>query len=323
MIDDVYDGFVQYYPHFSNDFNDDHGWWALGSARAYELIGDTRYKNRAVDLFARMWTHWDNTYGGGIWWKNDGSHSQKNVATNAPAAITAVKLYNITGDSTYLDKAEQLYNWVTNRLVDSDGHVYDHIEGSGNGTLVKWDFTYNFGTYIGAALELYQATGQTSYLNDAVSVADWAVNNLDLNETLLREGVNDSGGFKMIFARHLNRLVEEEGQTQYLDFLQNNATQAWNHRRSDNLIGPDWSAPAPSGFIQSLTAASGAAILQFVDPNGYSGIIEGDGEYEGENAVKNSLTTESTQSGYPVAVSHGKKRKKTTRTHRPMDRPPF
>src|SRR6266511_3516477 len=51
MIDDVYTGFVAYYPTFSSDFNDDIARWALASIRAYEITGTTTYLTTAQNLF--------------------------------------------------------------------------------------------------------------------------------------------------------------------------------------------------------------------------------------------------------------------------------
>ncbi len=302
MIDDVYAGFIDWKPDFENDFNDDIGWWAMASTRADEITKNKTYLNRAKTLFDRMWEHHDDTYGGGIWWRTD-EKDQKNVATNAPAVVTAVQLYNATRDSSYLTRAQRLYDWLKDRL-ESSGQVYDHIQDEGKGTVVKWGFTYNFGTYISAATALYEATGKTVYLNDAKRVADWATTYLTNGGTLIYEGNegrdDDSGGFKALLIRALHRLATKHGQNQYLKFLQQNVNQAWNHRRtSDNLIGSNWSAPTGSGHLQSLTAAAGVAALQIVPPDGTTGIQPENGVYEAENAVSaGKLGAESTQPDY-------------------------
>jgi predicted alpha-1,6-mannanase (GH76 family) len=295
LIDDVYAGFVASYPTFANDFNDDLGWWALACARAYEITRDATYLNRSRALFDQIWAEQDSTFGGGIWWRRS-VHTQKNVATNAPAVITATKLYAATGDATYLARAQSLFAWIKAGLQQS-GHVYDHIEGSG--TLVKWDFSYNFGTYIGAAAALHRATGTASYLTDARAAADWATTYLTNGGTMMHEGSDDAGGFKSLLFRSLNTLVTEHGQTQYLPFLQRNATQAWRHRRTgDDLAGPDWSAPAPATYLQSLTAAAAVSALQLVQHDGNTGLQPENGRHEAENALSSGIGAESTQAGF-------------------------
>jgi len=310
MIDDVYSGFNAKYPDMmTNDFNDDLGWWALACLRAYELTGTAEYLNRGSFLFNQIYAEWDSSaYGGGIWWRRDAhtpgtANAQKNMATNAPMVMTAIKLRNAYNDTAYLTKATQIYNWIKTTLVNGS-KVNDHIEGTGSGIIKDWDFTYNYGTYLGAAVSLYQATGTASYLTDANNAAQYVTGKMVSAQTVMYEGNNDAAGFKMIFLRNLNRLRVQGGQTQYLSFLQQNATQAWNHRRtSDQIIGDDWLRPTGSTYVQSLTAAAGASILQIVPADGYTGYIAGNGAYEAENAQRTlagggGMINESTNAGF-------------------------
>lgn len=298
MIDNVYNGFINQYPTMTDNYNDDMGWWALACSRAYQITNESKYLTQAENLFSSIYGYSDSTYGGGIWWTRDGSNQQKNIATNAPAVMTAVNLYKATNNSTYLSDAESLFSWLTNTL-QSGGHVYDHISGSGSGTVSKWDFSYNFGTYIGAADALYSATNDSTYLNDAISAANWVTSNLTNGGTAMYEGVNDAGGFKMILVRNLNQLATTYKQSKFIPYLQANADESWSNRRAtDNLVGPDWSAPAPSTYLQSMTAASGADILQVVSPDNTDGLQPEDGNYEAENAIVTNVGTESTYTGY-------------------------
>ncbi|MEX1028770.1 MAG: glycoside hydrolase family 76 protein [Paenibacillaceae bacterium] len=311
MIDDIYTGFnLKYTNMIDNQFIDDLGWWALACLRAYELTGTVEYLNRGSFLFDHIYSYYSTAnYGGGIWWRKDAtdptlsSNAQKNMATNAPMVMTAIKLKNAYSNNAYLTKAETIYNWTKSTLVTST-KVNDHIEGTGSGIIKDWDFTYNYGTFLGAALALYQATGTVTYLTDANFAANYVIDKMTSATSLMYEGENDAPWFKMIFARNLNQLRVQAGQSQYLGFLQSNATQAWNHRRtSDNIIGSDWLKPTGSGYIQSLAAAAGASILQFVPADGYTGNIAGNGLYEAENARRTlvsgaGMVNESTHSGF-------------------------
>ncbi|GFZ88769.1 hypothetical protein GCM10008018_38550 [Paenibacillus marchantiophytorum] len=311
MIDDIYTGFNAKYANMvDNQFNDDLGWWALACLRAYELTGTQEYLNRGSFLFDHVYASWDTTYyGGGIWWRADAMNpatnasSQKNMATNAPMVMAAIKLKNAYNNSNYLTKAQQIYSWIQSKLINGS-KVNDHVEGTGAGTVKDWDFTYNYGTYLGAATALYQATGTSSYLTDANNAANYVINKMTSATTLLYEGENDAPGFKMIFARNLNQLRVQANQTQYLTFLQQNATQAWNHRRtSDGIIGSDWTAPTGSSYVQSLAAAAGTSILQFVPADNFTGNIAGNGLYEAENARRTlvsaaGMVNESLQTGF-------------------------
>jgi predicted alpha-1,6-mannanase (GH76 family) len=311
MIDDIYTGFnAKYTDMMANKFNDDLGWWALACLRAYELTGTVEYLNRGSFLFDQIYAEWDtNFYNGGIWWRSDAHNpnvsasAQKNMATNAPMVITAIKLRYAFNDTSFLTKATQIYNWTKTTLVNGS-KINDHIEGPGSGIVKDWDFTYNYGTFLGAAVSLYQATGNTVYLTDANNAAQYVIDKMVSAQTLLYEGENDAPGFKMVFARNLNRLRVQGGQSQYLNFLQQNATQAWNHRRSsDNIIGSDWLRPTGAGYVQSIAAAAGASILQLVPADNYTGYIAGNGAYEAENARKtlvggSGMINESTHAGF-------------------------
>jgi predicted alpha-1,6-mannanase (GH76 family) len=305
MIDEVYDGFVNHYGTWENDFNDDLGWWAQGSMRAYNLTNNERYLEQAIVLFGRVWEYWTDDYGGGVLWKNTGE-DQKNVATNGPLTVTAVRLYQATGDESYLEQSRQLWDFVNKQLTDGAGRVYDNYE---NGELRKWDFTYNFGNFILASLALREVSedeaGRAMLLGRSVLSADWVIENLTSSGILLDEGLGDGGGFKGVFVRALSRLSKTEGlseekQTEYSQFLQDNATQVWNHRReSDGLVGTDWSTTLPEEVpVQVLAAASAMAVLQVAPPSEEARIITGDGRYEAENASRVEVDSSNTQTGY-------------------------
>ncbi|MBU5441688.1 glycoside hydrolase family 76 protein [Paenibacillus sp. MSJ-34] len=293
LIGDIYDGFRAAYPDWeSNPFNDDIGWWALGALRAYDLTGESRYKDMAKDMFDFIWQSWSSDFGGGIWWNRIGFLPQKNVATNATAAVIAMKLYRVLNDNDYLEKANQLYDWVETTLYAGDGYIYDQYrQGEG---VKDWEFTYDFGLFAGASVEMYKETLDTTYLAHATDSVDWVFRNMTTDgKTLLYEGPDDAPLFKMIFARNVRKLINEAGQTQYEDFLAFNASQAWNHRRdADGIIGPDWSIAPDDGYIQSGAAAAGVSILFLAVPDNTTGTVVAPGPYEAENAFKSGVNNE-------------------------------
>ncbi|HZV01460.1 MAG TPA: glycoside hydrolase family 76 protein [Planctomycetota bacterium] len=260
LVAQLHDGFVAQHATWTNDFDDDLCWWALALAHAFEATGDTRYRDRAVTLFDSIAAFEDQTYGGGLWWKRNGTNACKNVCINCPFVMTALHLYAWTGDATYLDRAKRVYAWVQSRLT-SGATVGDTIDGPGMGALKNWQITYNYGTYIGASLALADATGDPSYLAAADAAADQAIASLTTNGILKDEGDGDGAGFKMILTRYLARLAQR-GRPQLAAFLATNAAAAWSNRRPDDLMGRNWGAPAPTTFIQSFAAAS-AVDVQF------------------------------------------------------------
>lgn len=295
MIDDVYDGFLREFPTFGSEFNDDVMWWAQGATRAYAITGNQRYLDTAKSLYSRVMKHEDSALGGGVWWRSD-RKDQKNVATNAPTALTATRLYSITKDAKYLDQAKRLFAYVDTHLHDN-GHVYDHLESDGR--LVKWDFTYNFGTYISAALALFDLTGDKTYFTKAVAAADWATTYLVNGGTLRNEGVGDGGGFKSHLVRALHDLVTKYDQNQYRQFMINNASQAWaNRRTSDNIMSNDWSATPTKHGIETL-ASSAAVTAVLLAPGPVPAVSANEwGVYEVENADVANISTESHGTGW-------------------------
>jgi predicted alpha-1,6-mannanase (GH76 family) len=263
MIDEVYNGFTAAYPGWVNDYNDDLGWWALASLRAYDITRENRYLNLAKSLYQTIHQSEDNKLGGGVWWTIDGQNAQKNVATNAPFVITSVRLYQLTKQKSYLQNAKAIFQWIDTHLKQN-GQLNDHIDAGGNVT--GWEFTYNYGTYLGAAAALYRVTHNPVYYKDATWAADYTIANLTNNGILKDEGNGDGGGFKLVFVLNLHQFATMYHLTKYQKFLQENAQVAWSNRRtSDNLMGSDWSSPAPSASIQSLTAAAAVELMQGAD----------------------------------------------------------
>lgn len=303
MIDDVFDGWQAAYPDFrTNDWNDDMGWWARGSIRAYELTGEQRFLTEAEDIFHFIAQYEDTTYGGGIWWKNvnvgDGSQNEKNVATNGTAVWTALRLYAATGDTTYRDTAERIFAWLQTNFTNN-GHIRDHVSGTGQFT--DFDWTYNQGQYAGAALQMYLVTHDAQYLTQATTATDWAVANLTTAGTFVNEGTSDTEGFKAILTRDIRALIDDAGQTQYEQVLTANASQAANHVSPEGIGGPDWNAPTPSIATtaqQSLGAAATVAVEQQAVPDGSTAVVQGDGVYQAENVDHPNISTEASNAGY-------------------------
>jgi predicted alpha-1,6-mannanase (GH76 family) len=256
QIDAVYDGFVSMPWHgwMLNPYSDDLGWWALVLARAYEVTGEERFRDRAAAIFASIAPFEDATYGGGVWWKRDATFQSKNVCIGAPFALVAAHLYSWTGDPSYLDAAKRVHAWLGSRLVSGD-LVLDNVSGTAAGAPANVQLTYNYGTWIGASLALADATGDPSYLADAQAAADHAMAALGANGILPDEGTGDCAGFKMILTRYL-LVLARRGDARVASFLEANAASAWSNRRADGLMGEDWASPAPSGSILSFAAAS-------------------------------------------------------------------
>lgn len=267
MIPQSIDGFMDYYgtDWLWNKYNDDLMWMVIACCRAYDATGNATYLNRAKYHFDAVYDRsWDNALGGGIWWTTD--EEEKNAANNGPSAIAACMLYEIYGDPAYLSKAQAIYAWERSVLFEtSTGKVFDNINSSGV-VNTNWIFTYNQGTFIGAANLLYQVTGDSSYYTDAFQAALYSMNGLSTTDILPEYGDDgDGGGFNSIFARWMMRFVRDQNLwSTFQVWMSENANAAWTVRRGDNLSWCKWRTQTPEGKLYSFGCCSSVAIMQVV-----------------------------------------------------------
>ena len=206
-----------------NVFVDDMEWIALAQIRMWESTGNTMYINKARQMYDDwIWTTWgpedEAPWYGGITWKTDVGKS-KNACSNGPAALIAARLHRFYDKAkfkggkckdAYLNEAIKIYTWEKNILFDrKTGAVYDNINRRGF-IQKNWIFTYNIGTFLGAAHELYLATGDKQYLDDAVLAASYVINNMTHNGVLNDATEGDGGLFHGIFFRYFVKLINEE-----------------------------------------------------------------------------------------------------------------
>lgn len=243
-----------------NDFNDDIMWMVIACVRAHLLTERLEYlvvAKRNFDLcYERAWSE---DLGGGLWWKTD--NRTKNACVNGPGSIAASLLAKATGDRGYGEKARAMFEWERDVLVDAEtGRVYDHIENSGR--LGRASFSYNQGTFVGAANLLGE-------VKSAKSAALFTINEMSRDGLLPGYGeTGDGGGFNGICLRWIARFVyERREEATFEGWLQKNAEAAWEVRRkSDGLSWCHWDKPTPEGVRHSWGCSSSVVALQVVRP---------------------------------------------------------
>lgn len=268
-----------------NAFVDDMEWHALALVRIYEVTGETRYLNKARQLYADwIWTQWgpenEAPWYGGVTWKTDVAKS-KNACSNGPAAILAARLAqfasvdasnakNKSADE-YLAEALKIYRWERKWLWDSKtGAVYDNINRRGE--IGRFSLSYNQGTFIGAAVELFRLTKDPSFLDDAVLTARYTTGPMSRrNRGVLSDSVNGDGAlFHGIFFRYLANLIvlpelDDAARQEFADYLLRSATTLV--RRGVNpetkLYGGRWRQPWPTEEPSTLNAhVTGCTLLE-------------------------------------------------------------
>ncbi|QIK58582.1 glycoside hydrolase family 76 protein [Dysgonomonas sp. HDW5A] len=254
---------------YYNDFYDDMEWNALTMLRLYDITKDEKYLTTVKQLWADIETGWNDKAGGGIAWVKYQLYS-KNACSNGPAAIIAARLYQLTKEEAYKQWALDIYDWEKNTLYNqSTGAVYDNINGD-TGVIADFSLTYNQGTFIGAAVELYKITGNIVYINDAQKAANFTIIKLiDTSNNILRdEGNGDNGLFKGIFMRYFLQLILTDGvdpsfKNKYVTFFNNNADVLWRKGcyKENLLFGTSWNNP-PVGATQLTSQASACMMIE-------------------------------------------------------------
>ena len=193
-VDGRFDGYSYSRAVFKDDAQngvayDDNMWLARDLIGLYELTGQRKYLNLAVeiadfiirDAFVNLDPQIFRDYGfsvedgsplGGFYW--DDRHDALHACSNGPAVQLLAALYRITGNVSYLEHAEKSYNFLQ-YLVRPDGVLHDLMrfnkDSENNITgIIQPDgppYTYNSGSPITGAVELYRATGKTKYLDTA------------------------------------------------------------------------------------------------------------------------------------------------------------
>ncbi|MBX3254287.1 MAG: alpha-1,6-mannanase [Chitinophagaceae bacterium] len=257
---------------YINEFYDDMQWIALATLRAYDVTGNAAFKAVADELWTDIKGGWNETVGGGISWRKAQPY-YKNTPANAPAVILAARLYQHSNSADDLQWAQKIYDWLKNNLYEpGSGLVYDGINRENNGALDNWKFTYNQGVFIGAALELYNATKNTMYLNDAIKAAGYTLSdNTYTNSTdrLLRdEGGGDGGLFKGIFIRYFTQLIlhpdlPDSYRQRFIYFVKHNAEWLWFNgtNKQQVLFGSYWKNK-PGNETDLTIQLSGAMLIE-------------------------------------------------------------
>ncbi|OTB07694.1 glycoside hydrolase family 76 protein [Hypoxylon sp. CI-4A] len=150
--------------------NDDQGFWAMSAMMAAEdnfqnpPEGQPQWLALVQAVFNEYVERWDPaTCGGGLRWQiftfNNG-YNYKNSISNGCFFNIASRLARYTGNQTYADWAEKVWDWMTEvNFIDSDFNIYDGAGVENKcADINKAQWTYNAGIFLQGSAMMYNFT---------------------------------------------------------------------------------------------------------------------------------------------------------------------
>jgi hypothetical protein len=260
----------------STRFYDDNGHVVVALVEAYNLTGDSVYLNRAVQTQAFVLSGEDALAGGGIYFSED-SHNGKDAISTLQGARGAAMLYRATGQQQYFNDATRLLDWANTHIQRADGLYYQNF-GIASNAPGGVPLANSAGISILTNLDLYQATGQRSYLIEAERIATrtvtyhfnnttgrindpgyWAFELADSFDEMTRVGENPYWREKLNFALHYLHDNKRDPNGHYGDVWGGAAIQTGVVLDSWKLI--DQAAVAQAYLNTSINPEPSGAVL--------------------------------------------------------------
>ena len=249
----------------SDRFYDDNIWVGIDMADLYLATKNSKYLERAEEVWRFIESGTDGELGDGIYWCEQKKGS-KNTCSNAPGSVLALKLYKATGNERYLERGMALYKWTREHLMDPVDHLFfDNV--SLNGRVEKTKFSYNTGQMIQSAALLYDITGERRYLTEAETMAESAYHRF-FDDIGRADGVRLLRGgelwFDAVMLRGYIELYHINADRTYLNAFLATMNMAWDTRYSRDergLFGPHYDM---RGKNRSKTLLNQAAMIEMM-----------------------------------------------------------
>ncbi|KAK6465145.1 defective cell wall [Scheffersomyces coipomensis] len=203
--------------------NDDQGFWGIAVMGATERNfsnppnDDQAWLTLSQAVFNTMAARWDVAEcNGGLRWQifqwNSG-YDYKNSVSNGCLFHIGARLARYTGNDTYVDWAEKVWDWLVDVGFITTGDwwfVYDGAQIEVNCTnITKYQWTYNQGLMLSGCAYLYNYTQDDKWLNRTLNLLNGA--QVFFNNNIMYEAAcqpsnncnNDQRSFKAYFSRFL------------------------------------------------------------------------------------------------------------------------
>ncbi|CDO96479.1 unnamed protein product [Kluyveromyces dobzhanskii CBS 2104] len=248
--------------------NDDQGVWALTVMSAVERNftnpkdGAPGWLAMAQAVFNEMYSRWDTANcGGGLRWQiftwNSG-YNYKNTISNGCLFQLAARLGRYTGNDTYLEVAESVFNWLLEVdfvVLKDEANVYDGATIEDNCTdIVKYEWSYNHGVVLGGCAYMYNATNGSSEWQTRTEQILGGAESFFFDNSIMYESTCQGSGkcntdqrvFKAIFSRMLGYTAvlapfTEDSITPLVDASAAAAAVSCSGGSDGHTCGLDWS----------------------------------------------------------------------------------
>ena len=152
-----------------------------------------------ANVFNSLHSRWNMTHcGGGLTWQiypsNPNGMNYKNSISNGGFFQMAARLARATGNDTYLEWAEKVWDWSYEiGFIDHEAwHVYDGTDAANNCSDVnRVSYTYTSGVYLYGAAVLANYTNEAKWIDRATNLlsgAEWFFGPYDNSTDILYEG---------------------------------------------------------------------------------------------------------------------------------------
>ncbi|KAJ1567257.1 hydrolase 76 protein [Cladochytrium tenue] len=185
-------------------WNDDIGWWALAAMSGSDLFGTSAVisstAGSSVPWFQvanftlyQILEDYDSVCGGGVYWSRDRTSTaynlkyEKSSITNTQIIWLAMRIYEVGGNSAYLNIATDFWKWFVNYATDTSSYmIYDGVYATADSCQVDGKtWSYYYGLMAAAGAMITQATGDDTYLTTGLNYYNYWKTNF----------VNESGHF--------------------------------------------------------------------------------------------------------------------------------
>ncbi|MBP0457805.1 glycoside hydrolase family 76 protein [Streptomyces montanisoli] len=255
-------------------FFDDNAVVGLSYLTGYRAGGGHAMLDGARAAFTTDLRAWDDDPAkecpGGMHWVESSANTMRAANVTGLFAQLSAGLYQITHQPRYLDWARRAYDWNRDCLRQAPGLYQNDRDDDGSVNTTLW--TYNSGAMIGTATELYRATGDRHYLDQAVEDADGALAYWTADDRLY----NQPAVFNSFLFQDLLLLDSQHHDPRYRAALSTYAERLWADNRDPatglfHFQASNGGAPDPAQPVGTLNQAAAVQLLSLLawDPDDY------------------------------------------------------